>query len=360
MFDRLGRLAARLRFALVAAWAVAAAPGADGDDGRSSSLHGTNGDGRDGPAAGTVEVRGDLRSRWTLRRLAGAAILVALSALGVAALVSIFRIGAQNGGSGFDALCYWEFDPAHPYAGTYGGLDFSYAPPIALAFLPGHLLSFDAFRALWLAIQVAALIWLARRYALALLLFLPIGVELYNGNIHLLLAAAIVLSFRWPVAWSFVLLTKVTPGIALLWYLVRREWRSLAVALGATAAISLATMVIVPHQWLQWLEFLASNPSPDTTTVHVTVPLSVRLAASALIVVYGARTDRRWTVPVAAMVSLPVMWVNGFAMLAAIVPLLPGDLATMNRGRPATPKSPPSWSRSRFGLKRAESSEGKP
>jgi hypothetical protein len=303
----------------------------------------------------------DLRSRWTLRRLAGAAILVALSVLGLAILVVVFQIGGGLGNSGFDALAYWSFDPANPYPGTCGGgLAFCYAPPLALAFLPGHLLSFDAFRALWLAIQVAALVWLARRYALALLLFLPITVELFNGNIHLLLAIAIVLSFRWPAAWSFVLLTKATPGIGLLWYLVRREWRNLAIAVGATAAISFATMLIVPDMWVRWLEFMASNRSPDTSTLHVTVPLPIRLAAAALIVVYGARTDRRWTVPVAASLALPYLWINGFAMLAAIVPLLPGDLATMDRGRRATPKSPPGWSRSRFGLKRAESSEGKP
>ena len=43
---------------------------------------------------------------------------------------------------------------------------------------------------------------------------------------------AIVLGFRWPFTWAFVLLTKVTPGVGLLWFAVRREWRSLAIALG--------------------------------------------------------------------------------------------------------------------------------
>ena len=51
-------------------------------------------------------------------------------------------------------------------------------------------------------------------------------VELAGGNISLLLAVAIVVGFRWPAAWAFVLLTKVTPGIGLLWFVVRREWRS--------------------------------------------------------------------------------------------------------------------------------------
>ena len=69
------------------------------------------------------------------------------------------------------------------------------------------------------------------------MLSLPVSQEILIGNIHLLLAAAIVLGFRWPGTWAFVLLTKVTPGVGLLWFAVRREWRSLGIALGATAAI---------------------------------------------------------------------------------------------------------------------------
>ena len=37
-----------------------------------------------------------------------------------------------------------------------------------------------------------------------------------------------------------------------------------------------------------------------------------------LLVIWGARTDRRWTVPVAATLALPVLWVSGFAICAAL------------------------------------------
>jgi len=277
--------------------------------------------------------------RWfaarSRRELVQDTLLAAMSVLGVATLVYIFRLGSQFGGSGFDALAYWSFDPSKPYGGQPGQLVFLYAPPVALAFLPGHLLSFDAFRAVWLASQFAALVWLGRRYALAMLLFLPISVELYNGNIHLLIAAAIVLGFRYPAAWSLVLLTKVTPGVGLLWFAVRKEWRNLGLALGATTAISVASLLVVPEMWRQWLEYLTSNPTVNTQMITVTVPLPVRLAAAAVIVVYGARTNRRWTVPVAATISLPILWLNGFAVLAAIVPLWKGDMAALQRAQPA-------------------------
>jgi hypothetical protein len=262
-----------------------------------------------------------------------AALLVTMSVFGVAMVLYLFWLGSQAGGSGFDALAYWSVNTSNPYEGRLGDLVFTYSPPMALAFRFGHLLSFDAFRAIWLAIQVGALLWLGRRYALALLLFLPVSVELYNGNIHLLLGVAIVLGFRYPATWSLLLLTKVTPGVGLLWFVVRREWRNLAIALGATAAISLASLIIVPEMWWQWLGFLASNSTGDTPVFHIGAPLPIRLTVAAAIVIYGARSNRRWTVPVAVVISLPVIWFNGLAVLAAIVPLWKGDMAAQQRAK---------------------------
>jgi hypothetical protein len=150
---------------------------------------------------------------------------------------------------------------------------------------------------------------------------------LFNGNIHLLLAVAIVVGFRYPAAWAFVLLTKVTPGIGLLWFAVRKEWRNLAIALGATAAISLVTLLIVPNMWWQWLTFLSSNPTVDTPLISITPPLPLRLFIAAAVVTYGARTNRRWTVPVAATIALPIYWWNGFSVLVAILPIWREDVA---------------------------------
>jgi hypothetical protein len=272
------------------------------------------------------------RSRGEVIRVA---LLVTMSGLGVAMVLWLFWLGSQAGGSGFDALCYWSVNPSNPYGGEYGGVNFAYAPPVALAFLPVHLLSFDVFRAVWLASQVAALVWLGRRYALALLLFLPVSVELYNGNIHLLLGVAIVIGFRYSATWSLLLLTKVTPGVVLLWFVVRREWRNLAIALGATTAISAASLIIAPEMWWQWLGFLTSTPMANIRVFHFGAQLPIRLIMAAAIVIYGARTNRRWTVPVAAVISLPVIWFNGLALLAAIVPLWKGDMAFQRRTKSA-------------------------
>ncbi len=96
---------------------------------------------------------------------------------------------------------------------------------------------------------VATAIWLGGRRALWVLAFPPVALELYYGNVNLLIAAAIALGFRYPAAWSFVLLTKVTPGVGLLWFAVRREWRQLAIALGVTAVIVAASVALDGRLW---------------------------------------------------------------------------------------------------------------
>jgi hypothetical protein len=146
--------------------------------------------------------------------------------------------------------------------------------------------------------------------------------EVAGGNVSLLLAVAIVLGFRWPATWALVLLTKITPGIGLLWFAIRGEWRSLAIALGATAAIGAVSYVTIPDAWPRWFEVIVANAGKGGTWASVPIPLLVRLPAAVALVVWGARTDRRWTVPVASMLALPALWYGGISMLLAVIPLL--------------------------------------
>lgn len=146
------------------------------------------------------------------------------------------------------------------------------------------------------------------------------------SNMHLLYAAAIVIGFRWPGAWSLLLLTKVTPGIGLLWFAVRREWRHLFIALGVTGTIVCASFVIGPDLWFGWFELLSdasqAPPVPFQPNAPFPIPLLVRLPVAAAIVTWGALTDRRWTVPVAATIALPVIWTASLSILVAAIPLL--------------------------------------
>ena len=115
---------------------------------------------------------------------------------------------------GFDAYAYWTVHVDQPYrleAGAFGA--FPYSPVLVRVFALAGLLDWQAFLWLWEAVLVATVIWLGWRRTLWVLAFPPVAVELYHGNIHLLLAAAIALGFRYPAAWAFVLLSKVTPGV---------------------------------------------------------------------------------------------------------------------------------------------------
>ena len=143
------------------------------------------------------------------------------------------------------------------------------------------------------------------------------------GNVHMLLALAIVLGFRWPAAWAFVLLTKVTPGVGLLWFAVRREWRSLGLALGATALIVGVSAILAPGQWAEWFQSLLETSRADVP-LAISIPLWQRLIMAIVLVTWGARTDRRWTVVVAATLALPTLWFHGLAMLVGIVAIQRG------------------------------------
>jgi hypothetical protein len=121
--------------------------------------------------------------------------------------------------------------------------------------------------------------------------------------------------------WAFVLLTKVTPGIGLLWFAVRREWRSLGIALGATAIVVAVSALLMPGAWLEWLALLVRLAGREGTWAAVPIPFLVRLPFAIALVVWGARTDRRWTVPVAGMLALPALWYGSFSMLLAFIAL---------------------------------------
>jgi hypothetical protein len=241
---------------------------------------------------------------------------------------------------GFDALAYWVNPITDPYRLTTGGLGaFLYSPAAARLFAPAALLSWPAFLWIWTALLLGTALWLGGRRWLWVLAFPPVALELYHGNIHLLIAAAIALGFRYPAAWSFVLLTKVTPGIGLLWFVVRREWRSLAIVALVTGVLVVASVIVDPQLWRQWIDReLVHSLQEGPDQPYIPIPLLVRLPAAALLVIWGARTDRKWTVPVAAAISMPVLWFTAFATMAAIGAV---DRPALQPARRTSPKATP-------------------
>jgi hypothetical protein len=219
-----------------------------------------------------------------------------------------------------DAHAYWAVDLANPYSRPVATTDaFTYPPPAALFFAVLGNLPFQVFEAIWTLLIGAALLWLTGPWALLFLVLPVVASDLYLGNIHILLGAAVVGSLRRPELWAIPLLTKPTCGVGLLWFAARGEWRRLAVAIGVTTVIAGVAHVIAPTLWPAWIDYvLATGVAPDVGAAYwVPIPLLVRLPAAALLVIWGARTDRPWTLPTAAMLGLPVLWLVGLAMLTA-------------------------------------------
>ena len=261
------------------------------------------------------------RGQWLNRVLFHSVVLV-----GLIFAAYLFLISAnQKGSMAFDVYAYWSVNLANPYAGAVGDLGFfPYSPAVALVLAPFTALPWVVFVTGWYAMLLAALAFIGRGSILVLLAFPPVAIELYHGNIHLLLAVAIVIGFRHPAAWAFVLLTKVTPGIGLLWFVARREWRQLGIALGATAAIVAVTFVLVPSLWVGWVTMLLDSAGTPPPWPALPIPLWLRLPIAAAIVWWGATRDARWTVPVAAALAVPAMWPGSLAIMAACWPLLKG------------------------------------
>jgi hypothetical protein len=219
-----------------------------------------------------------------------------------------------------DAHAYWAAWRGPVYDQAPDTLDaYLYSPAFAQAIWPLTQLAWPVFGALWALATVAALVHLfrplGRGWVVALLLCCT--PEILTGNVFWLLALVAVYGHRWPALWAVALLTKVTPGVGLVWFVVRREWRSLGIALGATAAIAAVSFALAPSLWGDWLDLLTSHAGSGAGSSLVP-PVWVRLPLATALVAWGASRDRRWTIPAAMVLATPVAGVAALVVLAAV------------------------------------------
>ena len=250
--------------------------------------------------------------------------IVSAVALAWIAFFWLYLMNAQPGFEEVDAEAYWGISLDSLYVDVHlGDQDaFLYSPVAAYVFLPFSALPFAVFYGLLAAVNLAALVWILGPPLAALSLFLvPVSNEVARGNIHLLIAVAILVGFRWAGTWSWPLLTKVTPGIGVLWFAIRREWRPFAWALGVTAGLCLVSFLLTPELWSRWFAMLAGSVTIVRPSA-IEIPVLPRLAAAAGLLVVAAWRGWRPLVPVVAMLALPAIWVNSLSMLVAMIPLL--------------------------------------
>ncbi len=263
----------------------------------------------------------------SIRRLIGVwGVLVAVGLVVLmVALAEPFQ--PDSFGPGHDARAYWSAPLADPYVPGSVGQEsaYLYSPAYIWFLSPLRALSWPLFLGIWTAGLLVVLFWLSRP-----LLFLPLLLlalpEIWGGNITILLAAAIVLGFSRPWSWAFPLLTKVTPGVGMLWFAVRREWLNLGVATAATLVVIAAVALFTPGLWADWFQLLMSSTGSSTVPGSVPVPLILRLPFAIGLVMFAAWRDMRWLLPIGVLLAMPVIWWGSLALLTASVALKREDI----------------------------------
>jgi hypothetical protein len=191
---------------------------------------------------------------------------------------------------------------------------FLYSPAFADIVWPFAQLPWPVFGSLWAAAEIATFIWLLAplgwRWGVPLLLLCTF--ETAIGNVYAFFALAAVLGIRRPSIWALPLLTKVTPGVAIVWFAVRREWRHLATIAIVTFVIVAFSFSLSPRSWLDWFRFLLITPK---------IPIlwmPYRIGAGLLVTVVAAKSRRPWLLAPAMLLACPVLGLNSLTILAAI------------------------------------------
>ena len=258
----------------------------------------------------------------TVRHVLTVLGLVLAAGLLVAMAVTAEPFDPDGYGPGQDARAYWAVPTDAPYAANSVGHEsaYLYSPAFLQVMAPLRALSWTPFVVVWTMILLGVLFWMSGPVLFAPLIVLTFP-ELWGGNITILMAAAVVLGFRWAGTWSFVLLTKVTPGIGLLWFAMRREWRALAWAGVATLGVVAVSYAIAPGLWQSWFQLLAGSTGSSTVPGSVPIPLVLRLPVAAVVIAWAALRDRRWLLPIGCFLAMPVIWWGSLAMLVGCVAL---------------------------------------
>jgi hypothetical protein len=248
-------------------------------------------------------------------------------------LVGILVGIAQAGGwfaAPVDAIAYWQAGTStnlYPAAWSEVAAGYLfYPPPVAQLSTLIQPIGFPAFILLFTGATFGAFWYCARRWSLPLVAlgipyFVGIGPDVSGmflayaliGNLQWILAALTIMALRHPALWSIELLTKVTTAVGWWWHALRGEWRAAAIGAFASVLIMSTSFALAPDLWFDFGGFVMRNATMANPPIpQFPVPFGVRLATALPILVWGARTNRPWTVPLVVGWSLPAVHTAGF------------------------------------------------
>ena len=267
--------------------------------------------------------------RWTLP----SPLLVVLATIGAVLLVVV---ATNRWAVPSDEHAYWLasqrllhgqplYDPSATIVTPYA---YWYPPVLAQVLAPvAAVLPSEAFTAAWTVLLLVCIWFLAGRSplgALALIAFLPVAVELWFRNIHLVLAVLVVLGLRrWPALFAVGASIKLAPGLGIVYLAARGRWRDASLATAVGIAILVVSIVVSPDAWRQFADILSARGAGETNG-FLAVPYFVRAAVGLALAVVAGRIRPAYGEPlliVAITVALPTLWFTALSMLAAMVGL---------------------------------------
>lgn len=226
-----------------------------------------------------------------------------------------------------------------------------YPPPLSIAVTPLTVLDADVGATLWYVLRIGALALAAalmpvrpttRLLAFGISLFsYAILRDLVMGNVSILITLGLSAGWRWldrpagSIALALTASVRVTTGAYLIWFGLRRAWRSLAAMVAAGLAVLVVSLPIVGVDGYRDYLALLGNVS-DTGDLeqnrHLTV-LALELgvpedrlwlvlvpvwAAALVAMALSTRRDREVGYMVtagAALLLAPLMWDHYLSML---------------------------------------------
>src|SRR4029079_8124866 len=172
----------------------------------------------------------------------------------------------------------------------------------------------EALTAVWTVLILVCIWFLGGRTllgGLALIAFLPVAVELWFRNIHLVLAVLVVLGLRrWPALFAAGASIRLAPGLGMVYLAARGRWRDAGLATAVGVAILAVSVVLSPDAWRQFVEIISARGVGETNGV-LAVPYLVRAVIGVVLAVIAGRLRPALGEPllvVAVTVALPTLW----------------------------------------------------
>jgi hypothetical protein len=209
-------------------------------------------------------------------------------------------------------------------------LGYPYPPLLAILFRPLALMPFEAAAAVWEVVVIASFVttawWMGLRRRetwLALgILALPIAWCVVIGQAQVLLTLFTAIGAPWSIALAANI--KLFPALIALWWIGRRDWRSLGVFVATLVGLGLLQLVLAPQATLDYMTAITLKQVGAVRNIspYAVSPLLWGALVAAGVGAVLRLAPSRWGWPAAVILSVvgtPRLLVYMFMTFVAVV-----------------------------------------